>query len=299
MTGQIYDQGYRAFTGERAGVPWAIRSLALHSMRRALGLKRRAQHKIAPGLAIAIAFIPAVVLVGAAAFLGGEIIPDLIAPGDYVGFTGFAQFLFAAAVAPGVLTTDRTNGMLALYLASPLNRTTYVVAKALGVGAVMLIVSVGPILLLTLGYTLAGAGPEGFLGFVEEIVRIGLVGLLSAAFATGIAMFISSIPRRWGIASLAIVATFIVTGVVTTVLAETAGVTRWVTLLSPGAVVEEVSQILLDDRINATERVQQARLPGWALGSLPGGPVVFAALVYVVGGLGATWWRYQRIEVER
>ena len=99
---QIHDLGYRAYRGERAGVPWAVRSLAVHSMRRALGLKRSARHKIAPLLSIATAYVPAVALAGFAAFLGGEIIEDLI---------GFVIVFFAVIwpVIRGLLSAARTN----------------------------------------------------------------------------------------------------------------------------------------------------------------------------------------------
>ena len=69
MSTQIHDLGYRAYTGERAGVRWAVRSLAIHSVRRALGLKRAGKHKIVPVITIIFAFLPALIMVGLAAFL--------------------------------------------------------------------------------------------------------------------------------------------------------------------------------------------------------------------------------------
>ena len=56
MSTQIHDLGYRSYDGERAGVAWAVRSLGVHSMRRALGLKRAGKHKIVPAITIALAF---------------------------------------------------------------------------------------------------------------------------------------------------------------------------------------------------------------------------------------------------
>lgn len=289
MSTQIHDLGYRAYEGERSGVGWAIRSLMNHSIRRALGLKRAGRHKIAPGLSLLIAFGPAIALAGVAAWLRGEIIPDLIDYGAYTGIVGFALFIFTAAVAPGVLTTDRTSGMLALYLASPLTRTTYVVAKAAGILAVMLIVSVGPIAVLMLGYTFAGAGPGGVIDVAEILGRAALGGLLMGGLFTGLGMFVSSIPRRWGIASLAIVAVSIVTTIVVSGLTEETNVTEWITLLAPNDVAVEAAQRILGD--------PQPNLP--ALDARPTWAVVSAALGWVVAFAGATWWRYQRIPVER
>lgn len=289
MSSQIHDLGYRSYEGERAGVPWAVRSLALHSVRRALGLKRAGQHKIVPVITILFAFAPAIVLAAIAAFIGNEILGDLISYGDYFGTISFALFLFTAASAPGVLTTDRTSGMLAMYLASPLSRSTYVLAKAIGLFAVMLIVTVGPIVFLILAFTLAGSGPGGILDFFETMARALVAGILAAAFFTSVGMFISSIPRRWGIASVVIVAAFFIPNVVAAALTEGAGVSDWFALLSPPNMVGKSWQHILGDPSSND----------LAIDRLPATAVILSAIGYTLAFSIATWWRYQTIEVER
>ena len=289
MSTQIHDLGYRSYDGERSGVRWAVRSLAVHSMRRALGLKRAGKHKIVPVLTIGFAFLPAIVLVGLAAFLPVFDASDLVSYGDYFGFTSFALFLFTAAAAPGVLTTDRTTGMLAMYLASPLNRTTYVLAKAIGLFLVMLLVTVAPILFLVVAYTFVGSGPGGIIDFIEIMGRALLAGTISAGFFTGLGMFISSIPKRWGIASVSIIGALIVPSIVTAILTEQAGTTRFVMLASPSDVVGKAWQHILGD---VTDN-------GLAIDRLDGSVIVLAAVVYAVVGLAIAWWRYQTIEVDR
>lgn len=286
---QIHDLGYRAYAGERAGVAWAVRSLAVHSMRRALGLKRAARHKIAPLLSMAIAYVPAIALAGFAAFLGGEIIEELIGFGEYFDITSFSLFLFAAAVAPGVLTTDRTSGMLALYLASPLDRSTYVLAKAIGIFAVMLIVAVGPILFLILGYWLAGAGPDGVVETIEVLGRALFAGTLTAALYTGVSMFISSIPRRWAIATLAIVGYFIVSNIVAGGLTESTDAPDLIVLGSPQDVMSKAAQHIMGDVSPTYDALDD--MAGWL--------VILVSAAYGAIALAATWWRYQTIEVER
>ena len=286
---QIHDLGYRAYTGERAGVRWAVRSLVVHTIRRSLGLKRPARHKIAPAIALVVAYAPAIAMTGFAAFLRADFVADLLGYGEYFGITGFAMFLFAAAVAPGVITTDRTNGMLALYLASPLTRSSYVLARGVGIFLVMLLVAVGPIAVLILGYTFAGIGPGGFVEFIEILGRALFAGLLAAAMYTGVAMFLASIPRRWGIASVSIVAFFIVTGIVTIGLTESIDVPNWLALGSPDEVMAEAAERIMADTANT--------IP--ALDALPSGALVATAAGYAVVAIGATWWRYQRIRVER
>lgn len=286
---RIHDLGYRSYEGERAGVGWAVRSLALHSVRRALGLKRAGKHKIVPVISIVLAFLPAIVLVGLSAFLPDFGQSDLISYGDYYGFTSFALFLFVAAAAPGVLTTDRTTGMLAIYLASPLNRTTYVLAKAIGLFAVMLLVTVAPIVFLIVAYTLVGAGPGGVLDFLETMGRALLAGTIAAAFYTGLGMFVSSIPKRWGVASVSIIGAVFVPTIVAVVLTEGAEAPDPLALLSPVEAMDKAWQHILGDL--SDNGLAMDRLPGWQ--------VVGASLAYAVVFLALAWWRYQQIEVDR
>ena len=289
MSTQIHDLGYRSYDGPRAGVGWAVRSLITHSIRRVLGLKRAGRHKIVPVITIALAFVPALIMVGIAAFLPGVSPSDLISYGEYFGPIAFAIFLFAAAAAPGVLTTDRTSGMLALYLASPLNRTTYVIAKAVGIFLVMLLVTFVPILFLILAYTLVGDGPGGPVDFIEQIVRAMFAGTVVAAAFTGIGMVISSIPKRWGIASVSIVAVFVVPTIVVTILTENSDVPDWVSLLDPATVLAKSWEHLIGD----------VSFNGFAIDRLSGTVVVLTAVAYGAVSLFATWWRYQRVAVDR
>ncbi len=289
MSSQIHDLGYRAYTGERAGVAWAVRSLAVHSVRRALGLKRAGKHKIVPIITIVLAFLPAIVMVGLSAFLPDFGLSDLLTYGDYYGAIFWALFLFTAAAAPGILTTDRTSGMLAMYLASPLNRTTYVLAKALGLFAVMLLVTVAPIVFLVIAYTFVGAGPGGLVDFLEIMGRALLAGTISAAFYTGLGMFVSSIPKRWGIASVSIIGALIVPGIVAGILTEGADAPDWIALTSPSDMLGKAWQHILGDLTD--NGLAMDRLPGWQ--------VVTVSIAYAAVFLAVTWWRYQRIDVDR
>ena len=63
---RILDQGYRPYEGPRRGLAGAVRSLAWHSVLRALGLRRTAWAKLLPIASVLIAYVPAVVFVGIA-----------------------------------------------------------------------------------------------------------------------------------------------------------------------------------------------------------------------------------------
>ena len=66
---RIVERGFARYDGERSGVAGAIRSVAWQSIRATLGLGRLARHKMFPLLAVAIAYVPAIVFVGAAVLI--------------------------------------------------------------------------------------------------------------------------------------------------------------------------------------------------------------------------------------
>ena len=107
---RIVDRGYRAYEGERRGLRGAMTSLALHSVQRVLGLKRPFRYKVLPLIAAALAFIPALVFVGLAAFLPEPLLDALPTYADSYGFIVAAIVVFVAFVAPEVLCTDRRSG---------------------------------------------------------------------------------------------------------------------------------------------------------------------------------------------
>ena len=92
--------------------------------------------------------------------------------------------IFTSFVAPEVLCTDRRTGMLGLYLASPLDRNTYLVSKAAAVASVLAVVTTGPQLLMLVAYALIGDGPGGPLDYVVVVLRILLAGLTMSALYT-------------------------------------------------------------------------------------------------------------------
>lgn len=290
MTTQIHNLGYRAYEGERAGVAWSVRCLALHSFRQALGLKRPGKHKIAPGLTLLFAYLPALGMAAFAAVFGAEFAADIVSPGEYLGTISFALFLFTAAVAPGVVTADRTNGMLALYLASPLTRSTYVVAKAIGLFLAILLITVGPLVFLVLALSFAGIGSEGITGFAGDVARAIGAGTLTALFFTAFGFFFSSFSRRWGVASVAIVAAGLIPAFVAGTLEVETNVTGWAALVSFPQIIEESGQRIMGSGFVGPLAGLDARSSG----------LLFVIALAVIALLAAaSWWRYQHIEVER
>ncbi|MEL6982019.1 MAG: ABC transporter permease [Actinomycetota bacterium] len=202
----IYEQGYRSYDGERTGVSGAIRTLVGHSLRAVLGLGRSARHKIMPVAVILMAYTPAAVFLGVAALLPaeleGEVLPSYA---GYYGFVSAALFLFASFVAPELLCTDRRTGMLGVYLASPLDRTTYLLGKTIAIASILAVVTIGPPLVLLIGLSLADSGPAGWGEGIELGWRIILSGAVMSAFYAAISMAVSATTDRKGAATATII----------------------------------------------------------------------------------------------
>ncbi|MDQ3106509.1 MAG: ABC transporter permease, partial [Actinomycetota bacterium] len=179
-----------------------------HTLRRILGLRRPARAKVLPLLSIVFAYLPATVFVGIIALFGRfggrnqarQIIPEY---SEYYGFIISAIILFVAFVAPEALCPDRRSKVLSLYLASPLTRFTYLLAKASAVAIVITFVTVGPPLLLLLGLMLQSAGPDGPLAVLRVVIRIFESGLFLAALYTCLSMAIASLTDRRAVAAAA------------------------------------------------------------------------------------------------
>ena len=94
---RIYDVGYRAYDGPRSAPIWALVTIWRHTLQRVLGLHRSFRHKVLPGIALVIAFVPALIFVGIAAFLPVDPSHDDILPsyGEYTGLITMALALFA------------------------------------------------------------------------------------------------------------------------------------------------------------------------------------------------------------
>jgi hypothetical protein len=229
---RILERGYRRYTGHREGEAHAVRSVIAHTLRRILGLRRPARAKVLPLLSIVFAYLPATVFVGIIALFGRfggraqarRIIPEY---SDYYGFIISAIVLFVAFVAPEALCPDRRSRVLSLYLASPLTRMTYLLAKASSVAIVITFVTVGPPLLLLVGLVLQSAGPDGPIEVLRVLVRILESGLVLAALYTSISMAVASLTDRRAVAAAATLFLLVGSAVVSETLVEGLGGPSW------------------------------------------------------------------------
>ena len=189
--GRLIDQGYRPYDGPRGGRAQAVRSVTRTTLWRALGIHRPARAKVFPVVAIVLAYVPTAVYVGVAVIgnhlereggpgraFAGAFIPSYASNEVQVVL---AVLVVACFVAPEVLCPDRRNGMLGLYLASPLDRFTYLWAKAQAILIVVAVVTIGPSLILLIGYSTQGYGPDGVAEWFATFGRIIGAGLADLA----------------------------------------------------------------------------------------------------------------------
>lgn len=287
---RILERGYRRYTGHREGQAHAVRSVIAHTLRRILGLRRPARAKVLPLLSIVFAYVPAIVFVGIVALFGRfggqeqarEIIPEYA---EYYDFIISAIVLFVAFVAPEALCPDRRGKVLSLYLASPLTRFTYLLAKAAAVAIVLAFVTIGPPLLLLIGLMLQGAGPDGPLDVLSVLIRILESGLTMAALYTCLSMAVASLTDRRAVAAAATLFVIIGSAIVTETLIDGLGASQ--TLMSAsltGGALELVRRIYGDAGVFP-------QVPTWAL--------ALGVATWTIGAGAVAVARYQRLQVTR
>ncbi|MEX2658122.1 MAG: ABC transporter permease subunit, partial [Acidimicrobiales bacterium] len=179
---------------------------------------------------------------------------------------------------------DRRDGMLGLYLASPLTRDTYLLAKALAVVPVLAIVTVGPPLLLLVGRTFADAGPDGLGEFLLVLVRVIASGLAVSAAYTAISLAAASLTDRRAVASAGVILLLLVSSITTGILVEL-GASERLLLLNLFLLPFELVQRIYGD-VGSNPRLSTAEL-------------VLANVAWTLGAALLVRERYRRLQVTR
>lgn len=286
-TAEIFDRGYRRFEGERAGLGQAVRSVAWHTTRSILGIGRKGRHKIFPVIIAIIAFLPSVGFLALAVLIGdlleGELQPEYW---ELFGLPIVAVVLFATLVAPEAIVRDRRDGMLRLYLSTPLTKPTYLFAKFIAVMATMAIVVAGPVLLFLIGNTVQSLGPDGFGEWIDVLARVLLSSFIIVLFMASVSLGASSLTDRRAFASVAVLGAIIGISIVINIAVGNIGVTRDLLVLDPFTVPLETAARIFGN-VGAEYREGDDVVPTWMV---YGGTAGWTAL-----GLGVLADRYRRL----
>ncbi len=296
---QIMELGYRHYDGVRRGLSGSIRSVATYSIRHTLGLGRPARHKIFPWLAVVIALIPGIVFVGIAIVLDFNVLEDEILPDyhEYYAYITTALFFYCAVVVPDILVPDRRNGMLQLYLSSPLQRWSYLASKAIAVSLTLAVLTVGPVLFLLVAYTIEGSGPDGLSEWAQIFLRIIAAGAAISAAFTAASLAAASLTDRRIFATIGVIVLLWSTSVLVPLVVEIAELDGRLFGLDLNGISEELTQ-----RIYAADPPPQGLYgfdPAYERSQLSTVFVVAANLAWVTLGGLVVWWRYRRLAISR
>ena len=287
-TGRILDRGHRPFDGPRGGRLHAIRVLVGHGIGRAVGRRRPWWTKLAPAVIVVISLLPAVAYLGVVSLIDLEEVEEQIVPtyAEYSGIILFAIILLLAFVAPEIVCTDRRSGLIALYLASPLTRSDYVLAKTLSVAIVMCAVTVVPLLVLFAGYVAEGLGPEWPLDGIATLGRVIAGGLVITASATALSMGVASWVTRSAAAAALLVGVTFGGAIIAVLLVEGDLGAGWAVLDVLGVAADIVRRIH-----------GETAFPEDVVARLSTPVVVAAWLAQLTLFGGSAWWRYRRLQV--
>jgi ABC-2 type transport system permease protein len=285
----IYDRGYRKYDGVRTGVPGALRTLVSHSAAHALGLRRSAKYKVVPVLIIVSAYLPAAVFIGIAALIPDDDIEEVFLP-TYAGYYGYviaAIYLLAGFITPELLAPDRRTGMLGVYLASPLNRATYLLGKGIAVVLLLLIVTFGPPMLMLIAFSLENSGPDGFVEWMKVFGQIFAGSAAMGVVFASIGLAISASTDRVVVATATILAVLPASAIATDVLVTEAELTPHLRLANLPNLPREIIY-----RIHGESGL-------WGTTDNPTWTVYLAGAAWVAVSLSFVWLRYRRLLVRR
>jgi ABC-2 type transport system permease protein len=176
---------------------------------------------------------------------------------------------------------------LGLYLASPLDRTTYLLSKAAAVLGILAIVTLGPPLLMLVALTLEGSGPDGVGDFFTLLLRIVAAGLAVSASQTALSLAVSATTDRRAAATATIVGILIGSAAITGALTEGADFAPWIQLGNLFALPLE-----LVFRIHG-------EVGNWSESDVPTWSMVAAQVAWVTLATAWIWDRYRRLTVRR
>jgi len=277
---QIADRRFQHYEGKRLGVGYSFLSLVLHSVGWVLGLKRTSRYKIVPNLALVSAYVPAAGFVIAAA-----VAPPGTPPPPYFVFFLFtlpAIYVFVALTMPELICPDRRHGTLRMYMTSNLNPAAYVAAKVVAAWSVLALVTMLPVIILLVAYSLLGHGPTSVTDWLKNLAEILGVGLLLATFYGTIALAISSLTDRNSFASAGIILTFVLSGAALGILQGPLKAPAWVLLVNVNQLPTEFGS-----------RIYQVSDAGSEAAKVPTWEVAAAAAAWVLVGLAVLAYRYR------
>jgi ABC-2 type transport system permease protein len=155
----------------------------------------------------------------------------------------------------------------------------------LAVGATLGLVTLGPPVLVLLGYTFDGSGPDGFGNWMIVLFRILLSGLAVSAALTSISMAASCLTDRRAFAAIGVVLLVLASPILASALVEGAELSANWRLLDVFSMPFELVFRIFGDAGNFPEVSTVA--------------VIAVNVAWTLGGLAVVAWRYSRLVIAR
>jgi ABC-2 type transport system permease protein len=131
--GNIYDLGYRHYTGKRRGRLYAAWSLYVESVRSVWGFGRPMTAKAAPFILLGLYAFPALIQIAFSSAISTSVAEgraaNLFAYDNYYARISFFIVLFCVAQAPELVCRDQRYNVLPLYFTRALGRLDYAFAR--------------------------------------------------------------------------------------------------------------------------------------------------------------------------
>jgi ABC-2 type transport system permease protein len=283
--GTIYDIGYRHYEGPRLGRRGATGAILGAGLRAVFGMGRSARSKVIPWGAVVLALLPAIVAL-AIKVLAGDLI-ELYSYDSYLWNIGGLLPIFVAAQAPELVVNDMRHHVLPLYFSRPIRRIDYVVAKLAALSLGLLALTLLPLIVLFVGRVLATDDLVAALG--DEIGSLPAIvgsGIIHAVVLASIGLAISSLASRRAYAAGAVLAVFLVGGVISEVQEASGSFADLAPFMSPMSILDGTRQWLFGGPV-AESPVPSSGAPLYLYG------LATAALLAISWGILAI--RYRRI----
>jgi hypothetical protein len=169
-----------------------------------------------------------------------------------------------------------------MYTTSNLNSAAYVTAKVVAAWSVLALVTVVPVIILLVIYSLLGHGPSSVGEWFKTPAQILGAGLVLAIFYGTIALTISSLTDRNSFASAGIILTFVLSGAALGILQGPLKAPAWVLLVNVNQLPAEF-----------VARIYQLNDFGTGAAKVPTWEVAAAAAAWVLVGLAVLAYRYR------
>jgi ABC-2 type transport system permease protein len=303
--GEVYDLGYQHYDGPREGRGRARKAIFWNGVRTVLGLGRGPKAKILPFLLFASAMTPAFVMVIILSVVG-PLADSIVGPAGYYQIIALVMFIFAAIMAPELLSPDRRDRVLGLYLVRPVTSTDYVVGRFLAFFAIVLVLAYSGQIVLQVGLILAASNPIDYLrDNWLDIPRFLASGVLVALFMTIVPLTVAAFTTRRTYAAVFVVGLFFISAGVADILTTTechrdpgqarvcepvtGDAAKWFALISIGDIPMRVNNMIFDAESDEAALTAAEELSDTIPIALYGATTI---------GLGTLlWWQYRRIKV--